>query len=126
MELQNGSSNIKDSSTEGFQLQMAVLHQSICISKAGHSSLKHVRAEIKDKKPDVSDFDRNVGVWFNFKLNWLYVSNTAIAKFWNFSRRFQLHYEISLPILNTFTVDSEKFSLDANYKLNDANAWENL
>ena len=62
MELQNGSSNIKDSSTQRFQLQMAVLHQSICISKAGHSSLRHVRAEFKDKKPDVSDFDRNIGV----------------------------------------------------------------
>ena len=105
---------------------MAVLHQSIYVSKAGHSSLRHVRAEFKDKKPDVPDFHRNIGVWCNFKLNWLYVANTAIVKFWNFSRRFQLHYEILLPILNTFIVDSEKYSLDANYKLNDANAWENL
>ena len=62
MELRNGSSNIKDSSTERFQLQMAVLHQSIYVSKAGHSSLRHVRAEFKDKKPDVPDFHRNIGV----------------------------------------------------------------
>ena len=39
---------------------MAVLHQSIYISKAGHSSLRHVRAEFKDKKPDVPDFHRNI------------------------------------------------------------------
>ena len=34
-ETENGSSNIKDPSTETFQLQMPVLHQSKCISKAG-------------------------------------------------------------------------------------------
>ena len=59
---ENGSSNIKDLSTERFQLQIAVLHQSMGISKAVHSSLRHVRAEYKDKKPDVSDFHRNIGV----------------------------------------------------------------
>ena len=39
-ETENGSSNIKDPSTELFQLQMPVLHQSKCISKAGPSSLR--------------------------------------------------------------------------------------
>ena len=52
---ENGSSNIKDPSIERFQLQMAVLHQSMCISKAGHSILRYIRAEYKDKKHDVSD-----------------------------------------------------------------------
>ena len=47
---------------------MAVLHQSMCISKAGHYSLRHVRAEYKDKKPDVSDFHRFIGVSRNFKI----------------------------------------------------------
>ena len=32
----------------------------IYVSKAGHSSLRHVRAEFKDKKPDVPDFHRNI------------------------------------------------------------------
>ena len=31
---------------------MAILHQSMFISKASHSSLRHVRAEYKDKNPD--------------------------------------------------------------------------
>ena len=47
---------------------MAVLHQSMCISKAGHSSLRHVRAECKDKKPDMSNFHQNIEVWCNSKL----------------------------------------------------------
>ena len=38
----NGSFNIKDTSTERFQLQMAFLHQNLCITKAGLSSLRRV------------------------------------------------------------------------------------
>ena len=41
---------------------MAVLDQSMCITKVGHSGLRHVLAEYKDKNPDVSDFHRNIGV----------------------------------------------------------------
>ena len=41
-ETENGSPNIKDPSTETFQLQMPVLHQSKCISKAGRLSLRQV------------------------------------------------------------------------------------
>ena len=47
---EDGSSNIKDFSTERFQQQMTVLHQSMCISKAGHSILRYIRAEYKDNK----------------------------------------------------------------------------
>ena len=54
-ETKNGSSNVKDPSTEIFQLQMPVLHKSKCISKAGPSSPRQVWAEYKDKVPDVSD-----------------------------------------------------------------------
>ena len=39
MELENGLSNIKDTFAEGFQLQLSVLHQSMCIVKAGLSTL---------------------------------------------------------------------------------------
>ena len=49
----NGSSNIKGTATEIFQLQMPVLHQSKCISKAGPSSLRDFRAACKDKLLDV-------------------------------------------------------------------------
>ena len=116
-----------DPSTERFQLQMAVLHQSMCISKAGHSILRHVRVEYKDKKRMECVM---CGVWCNSRLplpkfkdlcvrsrcgknnqdEWMYV--TPIVKLWNFSGRFQLNYEILLPVLNTFTGDTEDYFLD--------------
>ena len=48
---------------------MAVLHQSMWISKAGRSILRYIRAEYKDKKPDASDYHRNTGVSCNYKLS---------------------------------------------------------
>lgn len=51
----NGLSNIKDTSTESFRLQILVLYQSICIWKIDLSSLGNARAEYKDKVLDVSD-----------------------------------------------------------------------
>ena len=51
----NGLSNIKDTSTESFRLQVLVLYESICIWKIDLSSLGNVRAEYKDKVLDVSD-----------------------------------------------------------------------
>ena len=44
---------------------MAVLRQSMYISKAGHSILRYAWAEYKDKKPDVSDSHQNIGVSCN-------------------------------------------------------------
>ena len=117
----------------------------MCISKAGNSRLKHVRAEYKDEKPDVSNFYRNIRVWCNFKFKlpkikdlcikstekvlqdeWMYAVNTSIVKLWNFSSRFQLNYEILLPVLNTFTVDTEEYSLEVNYKVNDGKGLKTL
>ena len=46
---------------------MAVLHKIMCISKAGHSILRYIRAEYKDKKPDVSDSHLNTRVSCNYK-----------------------------------------------------------
>ena len=57
-----------DPSTEKFQLQIAVLHQSMYISNAGYSILRYIRAKYKDKKPDVSDSHRNTGVSCNYQL----------------------------------------------------------
>lgn len=51
----NGLSNIKDTSTESFRLQILVLYQSICIWKIDLSSLGNAQAEYKDKVLDVSD-----------------------------------------------------------------------
>ena len=59
---ENGSSNIKDPSTERPQLQMAVLHQSMCISKAGLSILRYIQAEYKDKKPDANSSYQNLKI----------------------------------------------------------------
>ena len=59
-------------STETLQLQMPiqmpVLHQCKCISKAGPLRLRQVWAEYKDKVPDVSDSHRNIGTSCNSKL----------------------------------------------------------
>ena len=91
----------------------------------GHSILRYIWAEHKDKKSDVSDSHRNTGVSCNYKLKlpkfkdlcikstekmlqdeWMYLANTAIVKLWNISRRFQFNYKILLP--DTFKVDSEE------------------
>ena len=51
----NGLSNIKNTFAEGLQLQMSVLYQSMCIFKAGLSSLGDGGAKYQEKVPDVSD-----------------------------------------------------------------------
>ena len=63
----NGSSNVKDTFVENFQLQLSVLHQSMRIFKAGPSSL-YGWAKYKEKVPDVSDPNQNVEKTCNSKL----------------------------------------------------------
>ena len=63
----NGFSNVKDTFAENFQLQMSVLHQSMCIFKAGPSS-SYDWAKYKEKVPDVSDPNHNVETICNSKL----------------------------------------------------------
>ena len=65
----NGLSNIKDTFAEVFQLQMSVLHQSMCIIKAGLSSSYDCCAKYKEKVPDVSDPNQNVEATCNSKLS---------------------------------------------------------
>ena len=48
---------------------MSVLHQSMCIFKAGLSSLSDGWAKYKEKVPDVSDSNQNVETTRNSKLN---------------------------------------------------------
>ena len=50
----NRLSNIKDTFTETFQMQMSVLHQRMRIFKAGLSSLCDGLAKYKEKVLDVS------------------------------------------------------------------------
>ena len=65
---ENGLSNIKDTFAESLQLQMSVLHQSMCIFKAGLSSSYDCWAKYKEKVPDVSDPNQNVETTCNSKL----------------------------------------------------------
>ena len=65
---ENGLSNIKDTSAETSQLQMSVLHQSICIFKANLSSSYDGWAKFKEKVSDVSDPNQNVETTCNSKL----------------------------------------------------------
>ena len=60
--------NIKDKFAEIFQLQISVLHQSMCIFKAGLSSLSDGWTKCKEKVPDVSDSNQNIEAICNSKL----------------------------------------------------------
>ena len=53
----------------------------------------------------------------------------SAQKFQNFGisvEDFSSNYDILLPLLNTFTFDTEECCLDVNYKVNDARALKNL
>ena len=72
-------SNIKDTFAENLQLQMSVLPQSICIFKAGLSSLSDSWAKYKEKVPDVSNPNQNVKTTCNSKFKFtLKIKNLKI------------------------------------------------
>ena len=64
----NGLSNIKDTFAERLQLQIPVFHQSICIFKVGLTSSYDCLTKYKEKVPDVSDPNQNVGTTWSSKL----------------------------------------------------------
>ena len=64
----NGLFNIKDTFAESLQLQMSVLHQSMCMFKAGLSSSYDGWVKYKEKVPDMSDPNQNVETTCNSKL----------------------------------------------------------
>ena len=76
----NGLSNIKDTFAESLQLQMSVLHQSMCIFKAGLSSSYDGWAKYKEKIPDVSDPNQNVETTCNLKLKFTEPKNLMIKR----------------------------------------------
>ena len=64
----NGLYNVKDTFAERLQQQVPVLHQSMCIFKAGLSSSYDGWAKYKEKVHDVSDPNQNVKTTCNSKL----------------------------------------------------------
>ena len=64
----NRLSGIKDTFAESLELQMSVLHQSMCTFKAGLSSLYDGWAKYQEKVPDMSDPNQNVETTCNSKL----------------------------------------------------------
>ena len=96
-ETKNRLSNIKDPLTERFEVQILVLHQSMCMCKADSSSLRHVwdshsnigtSCNSKLKLPKFKD----VNMYQNYRRNtqrWMNDCNTPIIKLWNFSWEFQ-------------------------------------
>ena len=64
-----GLPNTKDTFAECLQLQISVLHQSMCIFEAGLSSSSYdCWAKYKEKIPYVSDPNQNVDTTCNSKL----------------------------------------------------------
>ena len=74
----NGLFNIKDTFAECLQLQMSVLHRSMCIFKAGLSSSYDCWAKYKEKVPYVSDPNQNVDTTCNLKLKFTSLKNLFI------------------------------------------------
>ena len=68
-------SNIKDTFAEGFQLQISVLHQSMCIFKASLSSLSNGWAKYTEK---VSN--QNVETRCNSKLKFTELKDLLIKR----------------------------------------------
>ena len=57
-----------DTFAKSLQLELSVLHQSMCIFKAGLSSLSDDKEKYIKKAPDVSDSNQNVETTCNSKL----------------------------------------------------------
>ena len=76
----NGLPNIKDTFAESLQLQMSVLHQSMCIIKTGLSSLYYGWAKYKEKVPDVSDHNQNVEITYNSKLKFTELKDLLVKR----------------------------------------------
>ena len=64
----NGLSNTTDTFAKSFQQQMSVLHQSMCIFKAGLSSSYDGWAKNKEKLPNLSDPNQSVETTCNSKI----------------------------------------------------------
>ena len=106
---------------------MLVLHQSKFISKGGPLSFIQVWAEYKDKEPDSH---QNIGTSCNSKLKltkfkdlFIKITENLLKYEWMYVSTYQMsNYDILIPVLNTFTFETEEYCLDDNYMVNDAKA----
>ena len=122
---------------------MSVLHQSMCIFKAGLSSLSDDWVKYKEKVPDVLDSHQNVETTCNSKLKFtelkvysskgcrkttqrliMYAANTAILKLRIFNS-ITSDNGFLLRLVNTFTADTKK-CYPRFYKVNDPKTFKNL
>ena len=65
---------------ESFQQQISVLHQSMCIFKAGASSLSDGWAKYREKVPDVLDSNQNIETICNSKLKFAELKDLFIKR----------------------------------------------
>ena len=75
-----GLSNIKDTFAESFQLQISVLHQSMCIFNVGLSSLSDGWANYKVKVFVQSDSNQNIETACNLKLTFAELRDLFIKR----------------------------------------------
>ena len=90
-----GLSNIDDTFAESFQVQISVRHQSMCIFKAGLSSLSDGWSKYKQKVPDTHKSSLQNLKIFSAKGYWktsqkwiMYAASTAILELRFFSERY--------------------------------------
>ena len=76
----NRLSNIDDTFGESFQLQIALLQQSLNIFKACLSSLSDGWAKYKQKVPDMSDSNQNLETTCNSKLKFAELKDFFIKR----------------------------------------------
>ena len=91
----NGLSNIDDTFAESFQVQILALHQSLCVFKAGLSSLSDGWSKYKQKVPDTPNSSLQNLKTFSLKgyrntsQKWImYAANIAILELRFFSERY--------------------------------------
>ena len=76
----NGLSNIKSTFAESFKLQMSLLHQGMCIYKAGISILSDDWSKYKEKVPDMSGLNQNIETTCNSKFKFTEIKDLLIKK----------------------------------------------
>ena len=103
----NGLSNIKDTLSESLQLQISVLYQSMCIFKAGRSSLYDGWAKYKEKVPDVSDPNHKYFLYFELLATNIIKSESIDQNSWHHSHKKQKYSLETRVVLLIFLFELE-------------------
>ena len=99
------------------QLQMSVLHQSMCIFKAGLSSSYDCWAKYKEKVPDVSDPNQNVETTCNSK----FIPFLMTMVLPNVKLRWEINWKILvIKILLKFTTLQKEWTFDQDKSTREA------